>query len=53
MDHVAPIFRDAEGELSWTDAAVVAHCLREDAQPLCFDPAIEGAVEEQAGARSR
>lgn len=48
MEDVAPIFLDAEGDLSWTDAAVVAHSLVEDAEPLCFDEGIERAFRQQA-----
>lgn len=49
MEEIAPIFEASEGALSWTDAAVVAHCLAEDAEPLCFDPAIERAFRERTG----
>lgn len=35
--------------LSWTDAAVVAHCLAKDAEPLCYDPDIEEAYRSWAG----
>lgn len=49
QENVAPVFREAGGALSWTDAAVVAHCLREDAEPLCFDDAIEETWRERAG----
>lgn len=37
------VFRDA-GTLSWVDAAVVARCREEDADPLAFDPDIEEAA---------
>lgn len=47
QERVGPIFEQADGSLSWTDAAVVAHCLVEDAVPLCFDPAIEQAFSEE------
>ncbi len=50
QEDVAPIFLAAEGRLSWVDAAVVAHCLREDAEPLCFDQDIEAAYEAATGA---
>lgn len=49
QEHVGPIFQAGAGALSWTDAAVVAHCLREDAEPLCYDPDIEQAYRDHAG----
>lgn len=49
QERVGPIFEEANGALSWTDAAVVAHCLIEDAEPLCYDPAIDEAHRERAG----
>lgn len=49
MEQIAPIFLDGGGDLSWTDAAVVAHCLVEDAEPLCFDEGIERAFGERSG----
>lgn len=38
---VAEVFLEAEGALSWVDAAVVWRCRLEDAEPLCFDEEIE------------
>lgn len=38
------VFEDAEGALSWVDAAVVAWCREEEAEPLAFDPDIEAAA---------
>lgn len=49
MEEIAPIFEAADGALSWTDAAVVAHCLREGAKPLCYDDDIEQAYRDHAG----
>lgn len=50
MEEIAPVFEAGDGALSWTDAAVVAHCRREDAEPLCYDAAIEDAVRDDARA---
>lgn len=46
-ENVGPIFEQADGALSWTDAAVVVHCLAEDAEPLCYDPDIEEAWADE------
>lgn len=48
-DEIAGVFLEADGDLSWVDAAVVVHCEREDAEPLCFDPAIEAVYRERGG----
>ncbi len=48
QEHIGQIFQEANGVLSWTDAAVVAHCLVEEAEPLCFDSDIEEFYRETA-----
>lgn len=50
QERIGPIFQEENGALSWTDAAVVAHCLTEDAQPLCYDPAIDEAYHRMVEA---
>lgn len=37
-------FRKAPGTMSFVDAAVVEHCVRRGARPLCFDSDIDQAV---------
>lgn len=45
VESVAAVFAQGRGKLSWVDAAVVWRCRSQGAEPLCFDPDIEAAVE--------
>lgn len=40
------VYREGEGPLSWVDAAVVARCRGDEAEPLAFDEDIREAAAD-------
>lgn len=50
-EETAHFFDGARGALTWVDAAVVARCIAEGAEPLCFDDDIVKAVRSRRKVR--